>query len=151
VWSKGLVIAGTKRVWYEQTMAMDPLEKERWRRQLATRMHVILEGAKSVQCVSAHYYETPVFCELCQQKHAEELVVIRNRPGKNFHVAVTCLLEMVRFQVVDAVDLGKWTQKMKLLRLEHEKRKQEEGKLREEERKRVEKKVIVRKRDGSAN
>lgn len=125
---------------------MDPLEKDQLRRKMATRMQTILEGGKSVVCVSAHYHGEPVFCDLCQAVHAHELIVIRNRANKNFHVAESCLREMVRFQVADAEDLLKWIAKMKDLRAEYERRRQEDLRAREEERKRLEKKVIVRRR-----
>ena len=128
-------------------MSMDPLEKELFRRKMATRMQVILEGAKSVVCVSGHYNEEPAYCELCQQTHAQEMIVIRNRANKNFHVAESCLREMVRFQVTDAEDLGKWLGKMKELRAEYDRRKADQERAREEERKRLEKKVIVRRRE----
>ncbi len=129
---------------------MDPLEREKWRRQLAVRMGVIQEGGPSVACVSAHYYDAAAFCDLCQQKNTVELLVIRNRAGKNFGVAPACLLEMVRFQVVDAVDLGKWTLKLKALRQDHEDRKAEFEKTQLELRRKMEKKVIVRKKDASS-
>ncbi|MBY0370142.1 hypothetical protein K2X33_05610, partial [bacterium] len=134
-------------VWYERNMALDPMEKDRLRKQMATRMHVILEGGKSVQCVSGHYYEEPAFCDLCQQRHVQEQVVIRNRANKNFHVATACLREMVRFQVTDAEGFAKWLEKMKDLRADFEGRKAELQQRQQEERSRLEKKVIVRKRD----
>jgi hypothetical protein len=130
---------------------MDPLEREKWRHKLAVRMGVIQEGGPSVTCVSAHYYDAFAFCDLCQQKNTVELLVVRNRAGKNFGVAPTCLLEMVRFQVVDALDLGKWTLKLKTLRQDHEERKAEFEKIQREERQKREKKVIVRKKDAPSN
>ncbi len=132
-------------------MAMDPLEKDRLRRQMATRMHLILGGGASVECVGAHYQDEPVVCDLCLDAHATELFVIRNRAHKKFHVAAACLREMVRFQVGDVVDMGKWLEKMKEIKLDHEKRKRDEDLLRLEERRRLEKKVIVRRRESHAN
>jgi hypothetical protein len=128
-------------------MALDPLEKDQLRRRMATRMQVIQEGGRSVTCVSGHFHEEPVFCDLCQAVHAQELLVIRNRANKNFHVAESCLREMVRFQVTDADDLAKWIGKMKDLKIEHEKRKNDLERARDEERRKLEKKVIVRRRD----
>lgn len=126
---------------------MDPMEKDRLRKKMADRMRVMLEGGKAVVCVSAHYDENPGVCDLCQQKHVQEQIVIKNRANKRFHVAENCLREMVRFQVTEADDFGKWLGKMKDLRADFEARKQEAQAKREEERRRLEKKVIVRKRD----
>lgn len=127
-------------------MALDPLEKERLRRKMATRMGVFLEGGQSVTCISAHTYWEPHFCELCQQTHAEEILVVKNRSGKNWHVATPCLKEMIRFKVTDVEDLAPWLEKFKTLRVDMEKRKAEMELQRQEERKKLEKKVIVRRR-----
>lgn len=62
------------------------MEKDQLRRRMALRMQVILESGKAVTCVSGHYNEEPGSCELCQTQHAVELLVIRNRAGKKFHV-----------------------------------------------------------------
>jgi hypothetical protein len=72
--------------------------------------------------------------------------VIKNRGGKKMLVASACLKEMVRFQVTDVEELSKWLEKLKVLHSEMEIRKVEAAKAREEERRRLEKKVIVRKR-----
>ncbi len=127
-------------------MALDPLEKEHLRQKMANKMGIFLEGGNSVQCVSGHYYEEARPCELCQMTHAHELVVIKNRAFKKMHVAVTCLKEMIRFKVCDAEDLVRWLDKMKDLKVEAERRRAESEVQRQEERKRLEKKVIVRKR-----
>lgn len=122
------------------------MEKDQLRRRMATRMHTFLEAGSTVTCVSAHYSDVPAVCELCQQAHANEMVVIRNRAGRNFHVAPHCLREMLRFQVADVLDLPKWLEKLKDLRLEFERRKQEAQLKEEQARRSLEKKVIVRKR-----
>ena len=127
-------------------MALDPLEKERLRRKMAARMQVFVEGTPLVTCVSGHCYEEPHDCELCGDTHALDLFVIKNRGGKKMLVASTCLKEMVRFQVTDVEELSKWLEKLKVLHSEMEIRKVEAAKAREEERRRLEKKVIVRKR-----
>ena len=130
-------------------MAMDPLEKERLRRKMALRMGAFLENSKTVVCVSGHYNEQEQNCELCQSTHARELLVIKNRAGKKMHVAVECLKEMVRFQVADVDELPRWLEKIGELEKESIRRKAEMELQRNEERKRLEKKVIVRKRDSS--
>ncbi len=126
------------------------MEKEQLRRRMALRMQVILESGKSVTCVSGHYNEEPGFCELCHAQHAVELLVIRNRASKVFHVAPACLREMMRFQVTDVDEMPRWLDKLKDLKVEFDKRKQEQERLREEERRRLEKKVIVRKRTNAS-
>jgi uncharacterized membrane protein len=125
---------------------MDALERERLRRTLATRMGMFLESTPKASCVSSHVYEEATLCELCGRVHAEEMVVVKNRSGRKMKVSLDCLLEMVRFRVVDVEDLPKWLEKLKVLKVENEKRKLEAQKLREEERKRLEKKVILRKK-----
>lgn len=125
-------------------MAMDPLEKERLRKRMALRMGVFMSSAPSVSCVSAHWYDEPHGCELCDETHAQELLVLRNRAGKHLRVDVKCLAEMVRFKVVDVEDLPRWHAKLGELRAESVRRKEEEARQREEERKRLERKVIVR-------
>ena len=127
-------------------MALDPLEKDQLRKKMATRMGVFLEGSKTVSCVSGHVYDEPRPCELCQRTHAEELLVVKNRAGKKLILSVDCLKEMVRFHVTDVEDLSKWLEKIKTLRHEEAKRKEDDVKIRAEERSRLEKKVIVRKR-----
>lgn len=127
---------------------MDALEKEHLRQRMAVKMGIFLEGGKSVSCVSGHYYFEPHSCELCQNAHGNETLVIKNRSGKKLHVDVQCLREMVRFRVVEVEDLGKWLEKLVLLKAESEKRREEEALMRQEERKKLEKKVIVRKRSG---
>src|SRR4051812_33294348 len=103
-------------------MALDALEKEHLRRKLALRMGAFLEGGRTVSCVSGHYYHEPAVCELCQQPHAEELLVIKNRGGKKMKLAASCLREMVRFHVTDVDDLPRWLGKLKDLRKEAEDR-----------------------------
>ena len=71
---------------------------------------------------------------------------MKNRAGKKLSVAVPCLKEMIRFQVTDVEDFPRWLEKLKELKAEHERRKLENEQLRQEERKRLEKKLIVRKR-----
>ena len=127
-------------------MALDPLEKERLRRKMASRMQAFVEGTPLVTCVSGHCYEDPHACELCGDTHALDIFVIKNRGGKKMLVASSCLKEMVRFQVTEVEELSKWLEKLKILHNEMETRKLEAAKLREEERKRLEKKVIVRKK-----
>jgi hypothetical protein len=53
---------------------------------------------------------------------------------------------MVRFQVTDVEDFTKWLSKLSDLKVDFERRKAEAEAQRQEERKRLEKKVIVRKR-----
>ncbi|MFM8270579.1 MAG: hypothetical protein ACKN9V_10365 [Pseudomonadota bacterium] len=127
-------------------MALDPLEKERLRRRMAARMQVFVEGTPLVTCVSGHCYEEPHACELCGDTHALDLFVIKNRGGKKMLVASSCLKEMVRFQVTEVEELPKWLEKLKVLHTEMEVRKIEAAKAREEERRRLEKKVIIRKK-----
>ncbi len=143
-----MAFAGLRRLCYDHSiMALDPLEKDHLRRKMADRMGIFLESAKAVSCVSGHHYDELRPCELCQATHADELLVIKNRSGKKMIVAVACLKEMIRFQVVvDVEDLGRWLDKIKELRSESEKRKVGQQAARDEERKRLEKKVIVRKR-----
>jgi hypothetical protein len=127
-------------------MALDPLEREHLRRKMATRMGIFLESGKTVSCVSGHVYFEPHACDLCQAVHALDILVIKNRSGKKMSVASPCLREMVRFQVADVEDLPRWLTKLSELKGEAERRKKEEAAQRIEERKRLEKKVIVRKR-----
>lgn len=127
-------------------MALDPLEKDRLRKKMALKMGIFLESAMSVSCVSSHFYDELHFCELCQSTHAAEMLVIKNRSGKKMLVALSCLKEMLRFQVTDVEDLSRWLEKLKELRAESERRKQERELAREAERRQLEKKVIVRKR-----
>lgn len=126
---------------------MDPLEREHWRRRIATKMGIFLEGASQVTCVSGHYYDAePYLCELCQSEHGHEVFVVKNRSGKKLHVAASCLKEMIRFRVVDVEDLEKWLPKMPELKNEAIERRKMLEQQREEERSRLERKVIVRKR-----
>lgn len=127
-------------------MAMDPLEKDRLRKKMATQMAIFLGGAQTVSCVSSHYYGELQFCELCGQTHTEDIFVVKNRAGKKMRVASSCLREMVRFQVTDVEDFTKWLAKLSELKVDFERRKAEAEVQRQEERKRLEKKVIVRKR-----
>lgn len=132
-------------------MALDPLEKDILRRKMALRMGVFLETGDTVSCVSSHFYFEPHLCELCQTTHADEILVIKNRAGKKMSVGVPCLKEMVRFRVTDVDDLPRWLEKLTELKAEAEKRRQAEALVRMEERKRLEKKVIVRKRAPQEN
>lgn len=132
-------------------MVMDSLEKEHLRRKMAFKMGVFLEEETSVSCVSGHFYVEPHFCDLCQQTHADEVLVIKNRSAKKMIVAVPCLMEMVRFRVAEVEELPRWLAKISELRVGTEKRKEESRRLREEERKKLEKKVIVRKRHPQEN
>lgn len=128
-------------------MALDALEKERLRKKMAMRMGVFLENAKVLSCISSHYYEEPPVCELCQMTHSGEVLVVKNRANKKLHLASSCLKEMVRFHVVDEVeDLGRWLEKLVELKADQEKRKLDLLLQREEDRKKLEKKVILRKR-----
>jgi len=127
-------------------MALDPMEKDQLRKKMALKMGIFLESGKSVSCVSGHYYDEPHHCELCGAVHADDLLVVKNRAGKKLQVAVSCLREMVRFQVTDVEDFSRWLEKLKELRAESERRKVEREQLRQEERKRLEKRLIVRKR-----
>ena len=130
-------------------MALDALEREHLRKKMALKMGMFLEGGSAVSCVSGHFYEEPYFCELCQTDHGNEVLVIKNRAGKKMHVAASCLREMVRFRVTEAEDLPKWLEKFSHLKSEYFKRKAERELERAQERTRLEKKVIVRKRNGS--
>lgn len=126
---------------------MDPLEREHWRRRIATKMGIFLEGGKQVTCVSSHYYDAdPYLCELCQTQHGREVFVIKNRSGKKFHVEIGCLKEMIRFRIVEVEELERWMAKMPDLKLEAIERRKLLEKQREEERSRLERKIIVRKR-----
>ncbi|MBI4404822.1 MAG: hypothetical protein HY537_11705 [Deltaproteobacteria bacterium] len=129
---------------------MDALERERLRKKMAIRMMAFLESGGSVSCVSGHYYDEPHPCDLCLDSHATDLLVIKNRSGKKLRVASNCLMEMVRFQVAEVDDFPRWLEKLKELRVEAEKRKQQALLLREEERQRLGRKVIVRKRQPNA-
>lgn len=131
-------------------MALDALEKDRLRQRMATRMQVFTEGFAVVSCVSAHYYDEPHPCELCQEKHGEQVLVVKNRAGKKMVVALECLKEMIRFKVVEVEELTRWVQKFSELRAEHKKRKELAAEERREEVKRLERKVIVR-RKGDAS
>lgn len=113
---------------------------------MAQRMAIFQESAPSVECVSAHFYLEPTFCELCQATHATELIVVKNRKNKSLRVALPCLKEMIRFKVTDVLDISKWIEKLRDLRLDAEKRKTDEVAERNEQRKLLEKKVIVRRR-----
>lgn len=127
-------------------MALDPLEKERLRRRMADRMGVFVESAPSVSCVSAHYYDDLHGCELCGDTHTQQCLVIKNRSNKKMLVALECLKEMVKFRVTDVDDLTKWIEKLTELKADAKKRKADDLLKREEEVRRLEKRVIVRKR-----
>lgn len=113
---------------------------------MAVRMQSFLESGASVSCVSGHVYFEPHPCELCQSVHAEEILVVKNRSGKILRAALPCLKEMIRFRVVEVEDLEKWLPKLKDLWVEARRRQEEDKNAREAERKRLEKKVIVRKK-----
>lgn len=126
---------------------MDPLEKEHLRRRIADRMDAFAGGNGSVTCISGHVYDDEARpCELCQLAHANEILVIRNRAGRKLHAAVPCLLEVVRFQIAEVEDLPRWIEKIKLLRHAAEARRSRTTAEREEEKRRLEKRVIVRRR-----
>lgn len=127
-------------------MSLDPLEKERLRRKMAQKMAIFQESAPSVECVSAHYDAEPTYCELCLTTHATDLIVVKNRKNKKLRVALPCLKEMIRFKVTDVLDLSKWIEKLRELRLDYDKRKTNQETERTEQRKLLEKKVIIRKR-----
>ena len=131
---------------YQLSMSLDPMEKDRLRRKMADRMRGFLESATRVECISGHYYGEPHLCELCGAIHAHALFVIKNRPGKLMRVAESCLREMVRFQVTDVDELPRWLEKVKGLKAEHERREADKQVARQEERRLLEKRVIVRKR-----
>jgi len=135
-----------KLIFDTNLISMDPLEKDRLRKQMARTMVVFLESASQATCVSGHLCEEVSLCQLCGRQHMEEMLILKNRAGKKISADSSCVLDMVRFKVVDVVDLPKWLGKFKELRVEAEKRKAELLKQREEERKKLEKKVIVRKR-----
>ncbi len=127
-------------------MGLDPMEKDKLRRRMALKMQVFAEGQSKVTCVSAHYHDEPVYCELAEAKTSDsELLVVKNRSGKTMRAGLSSLREIIRYQIVDVEDLEKWIEKLKELRQESVKRKQLELLAREEERKKLEKKVIVRK------
>jgi hypothetical protein len=125
---------------------MDPLEKEALRKKMAFRMGMFLESAPAVSCVSGHFYDELHLCELCDSVHADELLVIKNRAGKKLRVALPCLKEMIRFRVADVDDLSRWITKLGELRTEADRRKEARAVARQDERRLLEKKVIVRKR-----
>ncbi|MCX6103857.1 MAG: hypothetical protein NT000_11465 [Proteobacteria bacterium] len=127
-------------------MAMDPSEKDRLLRKMATQMSIFLGGAQTVTCVSSHYYEKEQGCELCLRTHTLDLFVIKNRAGKKMSLASSCLREMVRFQVTDVEDFPKWLAKISDLKNDVDRRKAAAEVERQEERQRLGKKVIVRKR-----
>lgn len=126
-------------------MGLDPLEKEQLRKRMAQRIQMFAEGDSKVTCVSAHYYDEPAFCELSQERKDPELLVVKNRKGKTMRVSLSSIKEMLRYQVVDVEELERWVEKLKVLKVEAGKRKEAEQAAREEERKKLEKKVIVRK------
>ena len=133
-------------------MALDALEKERLRRKMAQRMAIFLEGTQSVTCVSAHYYDKSHPCDLAQlEDDYHEFLVIKNRSGKKMNISLKNAKEMIRFKVCEVEELSKWLEKLKDLKVEFEKRKSEELLQREEERKRLGKKVILRKRGSDSS
>lgn len=125
---------------------MDALEKQQLRNKMATQMGIFLEGTPSVECISSHYYDEPSQCELCGRSHAQELLVVKNRAGKKMRADLSCLKEMIRFQVTDVQELPRWLEKLKVLKKEVATRKEKEEQDRAEQRKKLERKVIVRKR-----
>jgi hypothetical protein len=126
-------------------MGLDPLEKDRLRRRMALRMQAFAEGDTKVTCISGHYYDEPAYCELAEERKDSELLVVRNRSGKTMRVSLSSLKEMLRFQVIDVDELEKWVEKLKVLRTEAHKRKDLQNAALEEQRRKLEKKVIVRK------
>jgi DNA repair ATPase RecN len=116
-------------------MPLDALEKDRLRKKMAQRMAIFLEGGTTVTCVSSHYYEEGQLCELAQiDEKYNEFLVVKNRAQKKMRVALTNLKEMIRFKICEVDELSKWLEKLKELKLAHEKRKEELVKIREEER-----------------
>lgn len=113
-------------------------------------MRIFLQSSEQVECISAHYNEEPSQCDLCDLRHATKLLVIKNRAGKNLRVADTCLLEMVRFQVADVMDLSRWVNRLKELKVDFERRQDEQKMAQLEQRKKLERRVIVRKRTEKA-
>jgi len=128
---------------------MDPLEKERLRKTMAVRMGTFSDPTHPVVCVSSHFYHDEYGCDLCQRTHAHEILVIKNRAGKLLHVSLDCLKEMIRFRVIDVVDIAKWIEKLRVLKTDAEQRRLEAEEQRSNERKKLEKKVIVRRRSSS--
>lgn len=127
-------------------MTLDPLERQHLRQKMARRMAAFLGNSRAVDCVSAHWHEEPQFCELSQENSDNEILVIKNRAGKKMKVAVSSLRDMVRFQVVEANDFERWLAKLPELKAEAIKRNESAAQAREDERKRLEKRFIVRKK-----
>lgn len=125
---------------------MDTLEKEKLRQKMAMKMGIFLQNQNEAECVSSHWYADEQPCELCQSVHANEVMVIKNRAGRTIKVALSCLKEMIRFQVVEVLELSRWLRKLPELRAEEERRQKELVAQRAQERKRLEKRVIVRKK-----
>ena len=113
---------------------------------MATQMGIFLEGGESIECISAHYYSDPSGCELCGRTHSQELLVVKNRSGKKMRADLSCVKEMIRFKVTDVSELPRWMEKIKVLKKEEALRKEREAVEQEEQRKKLERKVIVRKR-----
>lgn len=126
-------------------MALDPLEREHLKRRMAVRMQVFQEGDPHVTCISAHFVDAPAYCDLAEMVVDCEVMVIRNRSGKTMKVSLSSLKEMVRFKIADVQDLEKWLEKLKELKHEAHRRREQEAIERVEERKRLERKIIVRK------
>lgn len=113
---------------------------------MAVTMGIFLESAKTVSCISGHVRDDVGECDLCGRTHALELLVVRNRSGKKMRVSLDCLKEMVRFQVCDVEELPRWLDKLKEMKADAERRKQSAAEAREEQRRKLSKRVIVRKR-----
>lgn len=127
-------------------MAMDALEKERLRRKMALKMEAFQGSHGVVVCVSGHWSDEELDCELCEDTHAQGILILKNRKGRKLKADAKCVAEMVKFRVTDVEDLEKWLAKMGEFRAEAARRKDEQKVAREEERKRLERKVIVRRR-----
>jgi len=125
---------------------MDVLEREKLRQKMAMKMGIFLQNQSTAECVSGHWYAEEQSCELCLDTHAHEILVIKNRSGRTIKVGISCLKEMIRFQVIEVQDLARWLRKLPELRSEEEKRQKELALFRIQERKRLEKRVIVRKK-----
>ncbi|MCB0403155.1 MAG: hypothetical protein KDD51_00115 [Bdellovibrionales bacterium] len=125
-------------------MAMDALEKERLRRKMALKMEAFQGSQGTVVCVSGHWVDEEHGCELCERVHGHEILILKNRKGRKLKADAKCVAEMVKFRVTDVEDLEKWLAKMGELRAEAQRRREDEKAEREAERKRLERKVIVR-------
>ncbi len=124
---------------------MSDLEKEHLRQAMARRMQAYLQGG-ACACVSAHVETELRECDLCNREHAQQFFILKNRVHKKWLVEPKCLLDMVRFQVVDVPDIERWVEKLRQLQqLEEARLKQLEHEA-QERRRRHESKVIVRRK-----